>query len=129
MEALAKAVERNTLRVVKRAAIAADQTAVLKTPVDTGRARANWLVSFGAPDVRQVTSPGKAKAAREAVDKGRNKILGYRLGRGGIFITNSVPYITRLDNGSSAQAPSGMSVAAVKAAQAQLGSVKLLGGA
>ena len=129
MAAIAKAVERNTLKTVKRAAIAADQTAVLKTPVDTGRARANWIVSFGAPSDQIVASPGKRQAANQATEKGRQKIGQYKLGQGGIFISNSVSYITLLDAGSSKQARAGMSTAAIKAAQAQLGSVRLLGGA
>jgi hypothetical protein len=132
-------VERNTLKIVKRAAIAADQTAVLKTPVDTGRARANWIVTVGAPGAgtpADALGPkgGKGKrgvkgqAANEALEKGRIKIAEYKLGRGGIFITNNVAYIVALDAGSSAQAPQGMTADAIRAAQKQLGAARLLDG-
>lgn len=139
MDLIAEAVERNTLKIVQRAAIAADQTAVLKTPVDTGRARANWLVSVGAPATGTpvgVLGPrgGKGKSGVEAqatndtLEKGRKAIQTYKLGQGGIFITNNVVYIGVLDSGSSAQAPQGMTVAAIRAAQKQLGSARLLDG-
>ena len=124
---------------MKRAAVAADQTAVLKTPVDTGRARSNWVVSIGVP---RTDAPKSAKGPRggqgrrgvktdatnEALEDGRATILGYKLGKGGIFISNNVPYIGRLDAGSSAQAPQGMTSAAIKAAQKQLGDARLLDG-
>ena len=123
----------NTLKVVQRAAIAADQTAVLKTPVDTGRARSNWLVSVGAPRFEVPNAgPGgkdaKAEATNKALEHGRQQVLGYQLGQGGIFITNSVPYVGLLDAGSSEQAPKGMTADALRAAQKQLGDARLLKG-
>lgn len=127
MELIAEAVQRNTLKTVKRAALAADQTAVLKTPVDTGRARANWLVNVGYAAYAVTDFEGsKRAAAQAALDKGRVEIDSYKLGSGGIFITNSVSYIGFLDAGSSAQAPNGMTAAAIQAAARQLGSAKLL---
>lgn len=134
MDLIAKAVERNTVKTVKRAAIAADQAAVLRTPVDKGRARANWVVSIGVPRFGIVSEgPGGGKgaagaAANESLERARSTILGYRLGSGGIFITNSVPYIGKLDAGSSAQAPEGMTAAAIAAARRQLGEARLLDG-
>lgn len=132
MDLIAKAVGRNTLKVVQRAAIAADQTAVLKTPVDTGRARANWVVSVGAPSFLVKDGPGgknpKAEATAVALEHGRGAVLGYRLGKGGIFITNSVPYVGVLDAGSSVQAPKGMTADAIRAAKKQLGDARLLKG-
>lgn len=75
------------------------------TPVDTGWARANWVPSIGDPVDHEVGS-------REAVDAsaqtaGEGKLPGYRLQMGKIWITNNVPYITRLNAGSSPQAEPG----------------------
>jgi hypothetical protein len=129
LELIAEAVRRNTLITVKRAAIAADQTAVMKTPVDTGRARANWLVSVGVAEYTVTEAAkklSKGAATNAALEQGRDAILSYKLGQGGIFITNSVAYIGFLDAGSSAQAPKGMTAAAIQAAARQLGSAKLL---
>ena len=35
-------------RIMRKVALAVDQVAVLRTPVDTGRARSNWVVTLGA---------------------------------------------------------------------------------
>jgi hypothetical protein len=119
---ISKRVQDNALKTVQRAAIAADQTAVLKTPVDTGRARANWMVSIGTPNLSETPST----SADVALQQGRDAIGSYQLGQGGIFISNSVPYIQQLDQGSSAQAPAGISAQAIAAAKRQLVEVRLL---
>lgn len=75
------------------------------TPVDTGRARANWQTSIGAPKT----------SALEATDKiGSTTIAGaqsdVKNAPGNVFwITNNLPYIYRLEfEGWSKQAPRGM---------------------
>lgn len=80
------------------------------TPVDTGWARANWIPQIGAP----VERPAGSRAAAEkgslpsAQQTGVASVAtGYKLARGPIYITNNVPYILRLDQGSSKQAPAG----------------------
>lgn len=131
---IAAAVNKNTVKVVKRAAIAADQAAVLATPVDTGRLRANWLVSIGAvPTGQTAFSEGKdgstkGNVTRASLERAQERIRGYKLGRGAIFIANNVVYASIIDAGGSEQAPQGMTSRAILAAQRQLGSVKLLRG-
>lgn len=77
---------------------------VLGTPVDTGRARANWQASIGSP-------------ATGIIDKG-DKSGGQTANRGSrvaqkaagevFYITNNLPYIYRLEfEGHSNQAPAG----------------------
>lgn len=80
------------------------------TPVDTGWARANWIPRIGAP----LESPAGSRAAAEKgllpseQQQGIAAVAtGYRLSRGAVYITNNVPYIVRLDQGSSKQAPAG----------------------
>jgi len=126
---IAKAVEVNSLKTVQRAAISADQVLVIKTPVDTGRARSNWIVSIGQPSGTSKPTPvDPGTGANEALEQGRGEIGGYKLGRGGIFITNNVVYIVRLDNGYSAKAPAGMTAAALSAARRQFSESRLLRG-
>jgi len=78
---------------------------VLKTPVDTGRARANWFTSIGSPsiNVTESTDPsGSSTIANSltAISKATGDIL---------WITNNLPYIYRLEfEGWSRQAPAGM---------------------
>jgi hypothetical protein len=136
MTLIARKIRENTVKAVKRAAIAADQAAVLETPVDTGRARANWIVSIGAAvdEESDYTSQDGGREANEgpagnhAMGQARTIISRYRLGQGGIYINNSLEYIGELDQGSSDQSPQGMTAAAIKAAQHQLRIARLLGG-
>lgn len=121
---IAEKVGKNAELAVKRAAIAADQDAVLRTPVDTGRARANWVVSYGNPVFR--ISKAKDRSGDKAIAQGRNVIGSWNLKLGTIYITNSLPYIVPLDTGLSDQAPNGMTRFAIEAARDQLRRARLL---
>lgn len=77
------------------------------TPVDTGRARANWFVSEGAP--RTDTTESTTQQPPPSI-KG-NSVM---------FITNSLPYIVPLEYGHSKQAPYGMVRKAIAEVQATL---------
>lgn len=107
-------VNRNANLLVRRVALVADQALVLGTPVDEGRARSNWLVSVGQPrrDVIEPYSPGKGLGigegsnAQGAINQARAAIAGQKDGQA-IYISNNLPYIEPLNNGSSAQAPAG----------------------
>ena len=97
---------------VRAIAVTLDQAIVSRTPVDTGRARANWFMDFGSVRVRTtdaVSSPDTSRARR------------WRLGQGNIIIHNSVDYIEFLDDGSSAQAPQGIVDPAFAAVRARFG--------
>ena len=72
------------------------------TPVDTGHARANWVPSVGEPFRGNVEG-----VAPSEHDRGVIAVLGYKLGDGPAWVTNNVPYILFLNDGSSAQSPAG----------------------
>jgi hypothetical protein len=78
---------------------------VLKTPVDTGRARANWFTSIGNPTdniTESTDASGSSTIAGSlgAISKAPGNVL---------WITNNLPYIYRLEfEGWSRQAPAGM---------------------
>lgn len=76
-------------------ALQLDALIVAKTPVDKGRARANWFVSEGVmrTDTTESTKP-----------EPRPKLTGKTI----IFISNSLPYIIPLEYGHSKQHPEGM---------------------
>lgn len=103
----------NLTKAVRRVAITADAAVVLGTPVDTGRARSNWIVALGAPSSRTIEAyaPGEkgnteAANTQAALDQGESVITGYVSGQDmEIHITNNLPYIQRLNDGYSAQAP------------------------
>ncbi len=117
MHVVAAGVVSAVARVVRKAALAADQTAVLATPVVTGRARANWIVTVGSPSDSADAQPDPSGQA--ALAQGQAAVGEFEVGRGeagSIFVTNNVEYIIPLENGHSAQAPSGMSAQAILAA-------------
>ena len=136
LEMIADGIGSHVEVYVRKAAVAADTAAVMSTPVDTGRARSNWRVAIGAPILTETgfSGPSKAKgggkgrteAFQSALNEGMAVAPTWRLGMGSIFISNSVPYIVRLDNGYSAQAPKGMTLKAIAAARKQLIGARLL---
>ncbi len=103
-------VELNAAHLVRKAALAVDATVVLATPVDEGRARGNWQVALNGPASGTLEIEDKNGAA--AIAQGKATIPGHKPG-GSIHITNNLPYIGRLNDGWSAQAPAGFVQAAV----------------
>ena len=84
-----------------------------RTPVDTGRARSNWKVSIGAPDFTELETLGNGIGADGLqVLQARHILQGFR-GNAVIYITNGLPYIERLNEGWSKQAPAGFVEASV----------------
>lgn len=120
---LAQRLEAGVEQRVRRTALAIDQAVVLGTPVDVGRARSNWQVTLDAPaeGTRDAFVPGEGGAtgaanARAAIAEGQQVIASYRIGQNRtIHITNNLPYIQALNDGSSAQAPAGFVEEAVQA--------------
>lgn len=78
---------------------------VMKTPVDTGRARGNWQASIGSPRMTQLETTDAngdvtIAAGQDAVSQAPGNVF---------WITNNLPYIMRLEyEGWSNQAPRGM---------------------
>jgi hypothetical protein len=92
--------------IIKQLTIETTAEVVKATPIDTGWARANWIPSVGDPvDATTGSKDGVTTSRQEA---GVAEVLTtYTLRRGNLFITNNVPYITKLNEGTSTQAPSG----------------------
>lgn len=106
-------VDTGVNRVVRETALLIDRDLVLGTPVDTGRARANWQVNVGSPETESIPAyVGGAKGstgaanAQAAIAQGEAAIGARQPGQS-IFISNNLPYIARLNDGYSAQAPAG----------------------
>lgn len=76
------------------------------TPVDTGHARSNWILSMGRP--YEGIDGSRAAVSETAADAGFDSLERYDVGRDGkIYLRNNVLYIQFLDRGWSAQAPAG----------------------
>jgi len=112
-------VEENANALKRKAALAVDATVVLATPVDTGRARSNWQASLGAPatGTREAYSPGTGGATgganAAAAQEQAKAVIARSQPEQAIHITNNLPYIGRLNEGWSAQAPAGFVQTAV----------------
>lgn len=95
-----------TERVVQRIVLDATANLIEDTPVDTGWARANWIPSIGTPPSGPAGSRANIMNARGTQQQGIAAIaIGYTLEKGNVSITNNVPYIRFLNEGSSSQAP------------------------
>lgn len=93
--------------VVRKSALQVAQSVIMKSPVDTGRFRANWNVAFGKID--PLITPSTDKTGNVATNRIRIQLNGWNVESGDIFLTNSLPYAIPLEYGhSQAQAPRGM---------------------
>lgn len=87
--------------VTRKLALGALSGVVMRTPVLTGRARGGWQVSIGP------SSGGEGpldKGGGSTVTAGA-AVIGTHQGYQIIYIENAVPYIGRLNDGHSKQAP------------------------
>lgn len=114
MQARAGKIPGRADQITRQIALAADRAVVMATPVDTGRARANWQATIGAPATGTVNgAPGKGASVAAATSQASAVIAGYRSGQV-IFLTNNLPYIVPLNNGHSKQAPANFVESAVE---------------
>ncbi len=96
---------------IKIAAKSALRWLTVETPFDTAEALSNWEVAFDGPVMRFFSLPpyipgNRAGSAAEAYRIGEAVIDAKKPGQS-IWISNSVPYIEQLANGSSTQKPAG----------------------
>jgi len=118
-----KMVEIGADRAVQQAAVIIDQALVLATPVDTGRARANWQVGIDKPITEPIDETDVS--GQTTLDKNNVIIRGRKSGQS-IHITNNVDYIEQLNQGSSSQAPANFVGLAVQEAVSFLRRQKIL---
>ena len=126
MQQISERFDKNAADAIRRAALAADAALVLATPVDTGRARANWVASINS--VEELLTENTDKGGTGTIAAAKQVIDGWALGAGPIFLSNSVPYIIPLEEGHSRQAPAGMSKFGLAAARLELQRAGLLKG-
>lgn len=89
--------------VVRAAAIRALTACVANTPVDTGHARAGWIVSTDAPST--ITNDKTDKQGQSTVKDGQRVIASSKSLH--IFVSNNVEYIEVLDDGRIERPPGG----------------------
>ena len=109
-------------KLTRKLALEVLRRVVIRTPVDTGRARSNWLVAVnnipeGTLEIGQFT---REQAASFALSNGIPIIEGAEPFTA-ISIANNLPYIGVLEFGSSKQAPQGMLRVTLAEIQSQFG--------
>lgn len=109
-------------------------TVIGDTPVDTGQARGNWIVTIDSKDDKTLlpgpfgpskysarsgysTKGSKTRGGDQAITLGLNKIRTVKPGQK-IELQNNLPYIARLDEGYSSQAPANFFKIAIEKARA-----------
>lgn len=92
-------------QVVRKVSLDLYRSLVLKSPVDTGRFRANWVTGVGA--VNTATSEQVDPSGEGAIARAEGALQNVQVG-GVVYLTNSLPYAKRLEYGHSKQAPGGM---------------------
>lgn len=92
------AIDGDILRETQEVALLAHEGVVTRTPVDTGAARASWVVSVGAPS-DAVPGIGQGSGAGPVLAMRRPDL---------VYIQSNIEYIGALENGHSKQAPRGM---------------------
>lgn len=99
-----KAKDRADL-VVRKVALDMGTRVVMRSPVDTGRFRANWQYGVGQPNptvLEAVDKEGATTIARIAAGSATARLGDV------IYLSNSLPYALRLEAGWSQRAPAGM---------------------
>lgn len=103
MAAFAKKANGNMDLVLRKITLDLLRRVVMKTPVDTGRARGNWQIGRGKMPEGETGKLG----ADDSIAAGAPEALQAKMGEP-VFLVNHVPYILELERGSSKQAPNGM---------------------
>lgn len=93
---------------------------VANTPVDTGRARGNWQVSFNqSPEIALLVSDKEGNKTVQTGIAKLEEIMGQPLGV--VYLTNNISYIQYLEEGTSKRGGKHMLHDAVEKARAQFG--------
>lgn len=112
LEKKAKAIDEAASQNAVDTALAIVGDLAYKTPVDTSQALSNWIVTLESPSGQQIKPhfPGSQgstqRASAETLNSAKLVLRNKKPGQA-IFITNNLPYIRRLNDGYSAQAPAG----------------------
>jgi hypothetical protein len=101
-DSLVAKTKANVDAIVRKATFEVYRSVVLRSPIDTGRFRANWNVSFAVPDYSTTLATNEGRGVTEAAKALRMPIGGIT------YLSNGLPYAKRLEYGWSKQAPAGM---------------------
>lgn len=122
MRALAGNIERNSIELQRRVAVQVVDLVANATPVLTGQASGNWKTTVGAVNTAWDQGPNSPTTS---IANAVAALGGLQIGQR-INITNNVPYIIDLNNGSSQKAPAAFVESSIIIAMRQVGTFNLL---
>jgi len=109
MNSIVNRVNKRIDTVIRKSTIELFGSVIKMTPVDTGRAKGNWQCSIGSPITSETDRLDSAKLDSTNGSVAYADVVKTVKGTGNVvWLSNNVPYIQRLEYGSSKQAPSGM---------------------
>lgn len=129
MNRRADEVQRNTTGLNRRVTLSIIEAIVRATPIDTGKAKINWQVGLNSPVQTIIDAPSSpSTAASTANSSARTVMLEYNsLNHTTVHITNNLPYIGRLNDGWSRQAPANFVERAIEEGAQSIPNTSLLG--
>ena len=99
-------------KFIRKIALELLKKVTMKSPVDTGRFRANWMVGIGGAD--ETTTEN---TVNDAMMRGSIVLTGYKTLKQ-IHISNNLSYAAALEHGRSMQAPLGVAEISVEEIEA-----------
>lgn len=113
---IGRQLRREVSTTVRTVMLLARRNVAAATPVDTGHAMSNWVLSVGKPYTGVCGS--RQDVDFSAQNDGDLALSDYDVGRdGAVYLRNNVHYVTYLDDGSSQQAEAGFVAEAIQSAQ------------
>jgi len=111
LKALSDYVDGSMEKIIRKACVDLYRRIVERTPVDTGRAKANWALSTsGDTDPNRQDKDGYSFNEIKTIIEGEISDFTFEIHDGVVWITNNLEYIEFLENGTSDQAPTGMAM-------------------
>lgn len=107
MDNLLKQIDKNKDDIIKKTVFDLTSSFIKDTPVDTGRARANWQVDLNTNNNESIINDISDRSGSKAINNAQNKIMNNNVPFY-YMISNNLPYIERLEYGWSKQSPQGM---------------------
>lgn len=131
LEKKAAAIEKAASQTAVDTALAIVGDLAYKTPVDTSQALSNWIVTLESPAEQRISPhyPGlqgstRNASAAETLNLAKAVLKNKKPGQA-IYIRNNLPYIRRLNDGYSGQAPAGFVERAVLIGRKMLAKFKI----
>lgn len=113
IRAISKTLDSQASEAAKGAALVIVSDLAHKTPVDTSKALSNWRIGIGQKPALAIAphTPGRKGSTQEqsaaaTIAAAKAQLANKKPGQS-IWISNVLPYIRRLNEGYSTQAPAG----------------------